>query len=65
MHFLRPKSDFVFGQIRDDFIKSRMDDYLCGITLERHLGMALLDLLRLALQYQRTAEWMKEQDPEK
>lgn len=52
--------------MRDDFLKNRIDEYMEeDVTLEKLLGLALLDLLRLAKELEHKAEWIKSQDPER
>ena len=52
-------------QVRDDYLKDRMAEYMQNVSLEQHLGLGLVDLLRLAKEVQKDAEWMKQQDPER
>ena len=52
-------------QMRDDFLKNRFDEYMIEISLEKLLGLALLDLLRLAKELELKADWIKNQDPER
>ena len=51
--------------MRDDFLKNRIDEYMTDISLEKLLGLALLDLLRLAKELELKVEWIKNQDPER
>ena len=52
-------------QMRDDFLKNRIDEYMTDVSLEKLLGLALLDLLRLAKELELKVEWIKNQDPER
>ena len=51
--------------MRDDFLKNRIDEYMTDVSLEKLLGLALLDLLRLAKELELKVEWIKNQDPER
>ena len=51
--------------MRDDFLKNRIDEYMTDVSLEKLLGLALLDLLRLAKELDLKVEWIKNQDPER
>ena len=51
--------------MRDDFLKNRIDEYMTDVSLEKLLGLALLDLLRLAKELDRNVDWIKNQDPER
>ena len=51
--------------MRDDFLKNRIDEYMTDASLEKLLGLALLDLLRLAKELELKVEWIKNQDPER
>ena len=51
--------------MRDDFLKNRIDEYMTDVSLEKLLGLALLDLLRLAKELELKIEWIKNQDPER
>ena len=42
-----------------------MAEYMQNVSLEKHLGLGLVDLLRLAKEMDKDSEWMKQQDPER